>query len=66
METSQSLLVIARMGQNFDEAKRDNTFWPMLNILKGSVSVKLSNFVTMYAKFIALCAFDITDQFWLV
>ena len=25
------------MAQNFDQAKRDNTFWPMPNILKGSV-----------------------------
>ena len=25
------------MGQNFDQAKRDNTFWPMPNILEGSV-----------------------------
>ena len=25
------------MGQNFDQAKCDNTFWPMPNILKGSV-----------------------------
>ena len=28
---------LARMGQNFDQAKCDNTFWPMPNILKGSV-----------------------------
>ena len=28
---------LARMGQNFDQAKRDNTFLPMPNILKGSV-----------------------------
>ena len=28
---------LARMGQNFDQVKRDNTFWPMPNILKGSV-----------------------------
>jgi hypothetical protein len=25
------------MGQNFDKAKFDNTFWPRPNILKGSV-----------------------------
>ena len=25
------------MAQNFDQAERDNTFWPMPNILKGSV-----------------------------
>ena len=30
--------LLARMGQNFDQAKRDNTFWPMPNILTGSVS----------------------------
>ena len=40
----QSLLV--RMGQNFDPAKHDNTFWPRPNILTGSVrtcaSAKLS------------------------
>ena len=28
---------LARMGQNFDQAKRDNTFWPTPNILGGSV-----------------------------
>ena len=28
---------LARMGQNFDQAKRDNTFWPRPNILTGSV-----------------------------
>ena len=28
---------LARMGQNFDQVKRDNTFWPMPIILKGSV-----------------------------
>ena len=32
---------LARMGQNFDHAKRDNTFWPMPNILKGSVLKKI-------------------------
>ena len=25
------------MGQHFDQAKRDDTFWHMQNILKGSV-----------------------------
>ena len=25
------------MGQNFNQAKRDDTFWPMPNILNGSV-----------------------------
>ena len=29
---------LARMAQNFDQAKRDNTFWPTPNILGGSVS----------------------------
>ena len=29
---------LARMGQNFEQVKRDNTFWPMPNILKGSVA----------------------------
>ena len=29
---------LARMAQNFDQAKCDNTFWPMPNILKGSVT----------------------------
>ena len=33
---------LARMGQNFDQAKRDYTFWPMPNILKGSVSMNLN------------------------
>ena len=28
---------LARMGQNFDQAKCDNTFWPRPNILTGSV-----------------------------
>ena len=28
---------LVRMGQNFDQAKCDNTFWPRPNILKGSV-----------------------------
>ena len=28
---------LAKMGQNFDQARLDNTFWPMPNILKGSV-----------------------------
>ena len=28
---------LARMGQNFDQGKRDSTFWPRPNILKGSV-----------------------------
>ena len=28
---------LARMGQNFDQAKRDNTFWPRPNILKNVV-----------------------------
>ena len=28
---------LARMAQNFDQAKRDNTFWPTPNILGGSV-----------------------------
>jgi hypothetical protein len=28
---------LARMGQNFEQAKCDNTFWPRPNILKGSV-----------------------------
>ena len=27
------------MGQNFDQAKRDDTFWPIPNILKGSVHI---------------------------
>ena len=31
---------LARMGQNFDQVKCDNTFWPMPNILKGSVSYR--------------------------
>ena len=30
---------LARMAQNFDQAKRDNTFWPTPNILGGSVRV---------------------------
>ena len=30
---------LARMAQNFDQAKRDNTFWPTPNILGGSVHV---------------------------
>ena len=34
---------LARMAQNFDQAKRDNTFWPMPNILKGSVSITLES-----------------------
>ena len=34
---------LARMGQNFDQAKRDNNFWPMPNILKGSVIWQLKN-----------------------
>ena len=29
---------LARMGQNFDQVKCGNTFFPMPNILKGSVS----------------------------
>ena len=29
------------MGQNFDQAKCDDTFWPLPNILKGSVHVLL-------------------------
>ena len=29
---------LARMGQNFDQAKCDNTFWPRPNILTGSVT----------------------------
>ena len=28
---------LARMAQNFDQAKHDNTFWPTPNILGGSV-----------------------------
>ena len=28
---------LARMGQNFEQAKRDNTFWPRPNILKNVV-----------------------------
>ena len=28
------------MGQNYDQAKRDNTFWPRPNILHPSVTVK--------------------------
>ena len=31
---------LARMAQNFDQAKRDNTFWPTPNILGGSVSTR--------------------------
>ena len=31
---------LARVAQNFDQAKSDNTFWPMPNILKGSVPLK--------------------------
>ena len=27
----------AKMAQNFDQAKHDNTLWPMPNVLKGSV-----------------------------
>ena len=33
---------LARMGQNFHQVKRDNTFWPMPNILKGSVCTTYS------------------------
>ena len=33
---------LARMGQNFDQGKRDSTFWPRQNILKGSVSTRSS------------------------
>ena len=29
------------MAQNFDQAKRDNTFWPTPNILGGSVSIDI-------------------------
>ena len=32
---------LARMGQNFGQVKRDNTFSPMPNILKGSVHSSL-------------------------
>ena len=31
---------LARIGQNFDQAKRDNTFWPKPNILHPSVPHK--------------------------
>ena len=31
---------LARMGQNFDQAKPDDTFWLMPNILKGIVHEK--------------------------
>ena len=34
---------LARMGQNFDQAKRDNTFWPRPNILHPSVYVPTWN-----------------------
>ena len=30
---------LARMAQHFDQAKNDNTLWPMPNILKGSVCI---------------------------
>ena len=30
---------LARMAQNFDQTKRDNTFWPRPNILTGSVLI---------------------------
>ena len=33
---------LARMGQNFDQAKRDNTFWPRPNILHPSVVTKIA------------------------
>ena len=36
---------LARMGQNFDQAKCDGTFWPRPNILKGSVCLK---YLTIY------------------
>ena len=36
---------LARMAQNFDQAKCDNTFWPMPNILKGSVPMNIQEFL---------------------
>ena len=33
---------LERMGQNFDQAKRDDTFLPMPNILTGSVFFTIS------------------------
>ena len=31
------------MGQNFDQANRDNTFWPRPNIFTGSLFMKNKN-----------------------
>ena len=36
---------LARMGQNFYQVKRDNTFWPMPNILKGSVQLFINKVI---------------------
>ena len=36
---------LARTGQNFDQAKRDDTFWSMSNILKGSVCIFIYLFI---------------------
>ena len=41
---------LARMGQNFDQAKRDNAFWPTPKILKGSVwfvSFSVKNYICL-------------------
>ena len=44
---------LARMAQNFDQAKRDNTFWPTPNILGGSVN-KLQTFSVCAAIFVQI------------
>ena len=38
------------MGQNFDQAKCDNTSWPGPNILTGSVTFHLSKDLWMYGQ----------------
>ena len=51
------------MGQNFDQAKHDDTFWPMPNILNPSVGFKYSDKFMVYAQKTPLVTKLLSDIF---
>ena len=44
---NQSVSWLPRLGRNFDQAKRDNTFWPRPNIMHPSVNLCHDLFCTL-------------------
>ena len=56
MKTSPSSW-LASFGQNFDQAKRDNTFWPRPNILHGKVIFVILSAKVLYSADLTSCWF---------